>query len=75
MVIKRTNQSGGYGMVMGNKAEEKELDDVKKSDHRNTKRIYCPTDHKLSTVPCLIDGNCSHDMLISGPTLYADQMA
>ena len=33
MVIKRTNQSGGYGMVMGNKASEKELKGSKSSDH------------------------------------------
>ena len=32
MVIKRTNQSGGYGMVMGNKASEKELTESKKSN-------------------------------------------
>lgn len=29
MVIKETNQSGGYGMIMGNKATQEELDNAK----------------------------------------------
>ena len=29
MVIKRTNQSGGYGMLMGNKATEEEIINTK----------------------------------------------
>jgi uncharacterized circularly permuted ATP-grasp superfamily protein len=29
MVIKETNQSGGYGMIMGNKATEQELENAK----------------------------------------------
>ena len=45
MVIKRTNQSGGYGMVMGNRASEKEIKRGKKDCERNTERIYCTTDH------------------------------
>ena len=31
MVLKRTNQSGGYGMLMGNKATEKEMKAFKKA--------------------------------------------
>jgi len=55
MVIKRTNQSGVIGMVMGNKAEEKELDTLKKRSSKHQENLL-PNDIKLSTVPCLIDG-------------------
>ena len=30
MVIKKTNESGGYGMLMGNTATEKEIEDFQK---------------------------------------------
>ena len=56
MVIKRTNQSGGYGMVMGNKAEEKELEAVKKAIIETPREFIAQPIIKLSTVPCLIDG-------------------
>lgn len=56
MVIKRTNQSGGYGMVMGNKASEKELKDVKKAITDTPREFIAQPIIKLSTVPCFIDG-------------------
>jgi uncharacterized circularly permuted ATP-grasp superfamily protein len=56
MVIKRTNQSGGYGMVMGNKASEKELTDVKKAITETPREFIAQPIIKLSTVPCFIDG-------------------
>lgn len=56
MVIKRTNQSGGYGMVMGNKATEKELEDVKKEISETPREFIAQPIIKLSTVPCFIDG-------------------
>lgn len=56
MVIKRTNQSGGYGMVMGNKASEKELNDVKKAIIEMPREFIAQPIIKLSTVPCFIDG-------------------
>ncbi|MDP4262605.1 MAG: circularly permuted type 2 ATP-grasp protein [Bacteroidota bacterium] len=56
MVIKRTNQSGGYGMVMGNKASEKELAEVKKAIRETPREFIAQPIIKLSTVPCLIDG-------------------
>ena len=56
MVIKRTNQSGGYGMVMGNKASEKELTDVKKAIEETPREFIAQPIIKLSTVPCFIDG-------------------
>jgi uncharacterized circularly permuted ATP-grasp superfamily protein len=56
MVIKRTNQSGGYGMVMGNKATEKEMEDVKKEIIETPREFIAQPIIKLSTVPCFIDG-------------------
>ena len=56
MVIKRTNQSGGYGMVMGNNANEKELMNVKKAVNETPREFIAQPIIKLSTVPCFIDG-------------------
>ncbi len=56
MVIKRTNQSGGYGMIMGNKATEKELKDVKKEILATPREFIAQPIIRLSTVPCFIDG-------------------
>ncbi|KAI9434537.1 A circularly permuted ATPgrasp-domain-containing protein, partial [Russula earlei] len=56
MVIKRTNQSGGYGMLMGNKAEEKEIDTFKKAVEEDPRSFIAQPIIKLSTVPCFIDG-------------------
>src|SRR6218665_616914 len=56
MVIKRTNQSGGYGMVMGNNASEKELDEVKAAILETPREFIAQPIIKLSTIPCFIDG-------------------
>ncbi|WP_396187240.1 circularly permuted type 2 ATP-grasp protein [Flavobacterium sp.] len=56
MVIKETNQSGGYGMIMGNKASEEELDKGKKAILANPRNFIAQPIIQLSTVPCLIDG-------------------
>jgi uncharacterized circularly permuted ATP-grasp superfamily protein len=56
LVIKRTNQSGGYGMVMGDKATEKELRDVKKAMKKAPREFIAQPIIKLSTVPCFING-------------------
>jgi uncharacterized circularly permuted ATP-grasp superfamily protein len=56
IVIKRTNQSGGYGMVMGNKANEKEITEVKKAILETPREFIAQPIIKLSTVPCFIDG-------------------
>ena len=56
MVIKQTNQSGGYGMVMGNKATEKELKKVKEAINTTPREFIAQPIIKLSTVPCFIDG-------------------
>jgi uncharacterized circularly permuted ATP-grasp superfamily protein len=56
MVIKETNQSGGYGMIMGNKASQEELDAAKIAILDNPRNFIAQPIIQLSTVPCLIDG-------------------
>lgn len=56
MVIKRTNQSGGYGMLMGNSAEEEEIEKFKLQIEENPRDFIAQPIIKLSTVPCFIDG-------------------
>jgi len=56
MVVKQTNQSGGYGMVMGNKATEEELENIKISILDNPRNYIAQPIIQLSTVPCLVDG-------------------
>lgn len=56
MVVKQTNQSGGYGMVMGNKATEKELTDIAAAILENPRNYIAQPIIRLSTVPCLVDG-------------------
>ncbi len=56
MVIKQTNQSGGYGMIMGNAASEQELADIKKRILENPRDFVAQPIIQLSTVPCFIDG-------------------
>lgn len=56
MVIKETNQSGGYGMVMGNSATEAALEKAKENILANPRGFIAQPIIQLSTVPCLIDG-------------------
>jgi uncharacterized circularly permuted ATP-grasp superfamily protein len=56
MVIKETNQSGGYGMVMGNTASDEELQKTKSTILDNPRNFIAQPIIQLSTVPCLIDG-------------------
>jgi uncharacterized circularly permuted ATP-grasp superfamily protein len=56
MVIKRTNQSGGYGMVMGNNASEEDIINVKIDIENDPRSFIAQPIIKLSTVPCYIDG-------------------
>ncbi len=56
MVVKQTNQSGGYGMVMGNNATEEELENIKISILDNPRNYIAQPIIQLSTVPCLVDG-------------------
>lgn len=56
MVLKRTNQSGGYGMLMGHKASEEDLVKTKKEVEADPRNFIAQPIIQLSTVPCFIDG-------------------
>jgi uncharacterized circularly permuted ATP-grasp superfamily protein len=55
MVIKKTNESGGYGMLMGNAVTEKEVAEYKKEVEKNPRQFIAQPIISLSTVPCFID--------------------
>ncbi len=56
MVIKRTNQSGGYGMVMGNSVTEKDWVKARKEIEADPRSFIAQPIIRLSTAPCFIDG-------------------
>lgn len=56
MVIKRTNESGGYGMIMGNKISDDEWLSAKAAIEEDPRHFIGQPIIKLSTVPCFIDG-------------------
>jgi len=56
MVIKRTNESGGYGMIMGNKIDDEEWKTAQGLIEDEPRNFIAQPIIKLSTVPCFIDG-------------------
>ncbi|MFN4315602.1 MAG: circularly permuted type 2 ATP-grasp protein [Chitinophagaceae bacterium] len=56
MVVKRTNQSGGYGMLMGNSASDEELSNIRTAINETPREFIAQPIIRLSTVPCFIDG-------------------
>jgi uncharacterized circularly permuted ATP-grasp superfamily protein len=56
MVIKRTNQSGGYGMIMGHSILEEEWLKAKEVIESEPRSFIAQPIIQLSTVPCFIDG-------------------
>lgn len=56
MVIKKTNGSGGYGMIIGNAATEQEIDDYKKVVLLEPRQFIAQPIINLSASPCYIDG-------------------
>lgn len=56
MVLKRTDQSGGYGMLMGNKATEEEIDSFRNKVEEHPAEYIAQPIIKLSTVPCFVNG-------------------
>jgi uncharacterized circularly permuted ATP-grasp superfamily protein len=56
MVLKRTNQSGGYGMLMGNRTTEKEVEAFRKQVQEDPRNFIAQPIIQLSTVPCFLDG-------------------
>lgn len=56
MVIKKTNESGGYGMLMGHAASDKEINDYKTQILKNPRQFIAQPVISLSTAPCFING-------------------
>ncbi|HYJ37757.1 MAG TPA: circularly permuted type 2 ATP-grasp protein [Chitinophagaceae bacterium] len=56
MVIKRTNESGGYGMLIGNTASEVQIDLFKKAIEEDPRSYIAQPIISLSSVPCYING-------------------
>lgn len=56
MVIKRTNESGGYGMLMGHLATDQELHDYRLKIMEDPRQFIAQPIISLSTTPCYING-------------------
>jgi len=57
MVLKRTNQSGGYGMLMGNSSGKEEIKEFETEVRNNPRDFIAQPIINLSTVPCFINGS------------------
>jgi uncharacterized circularly permuted ATP-grasp superfamily protein len=56
MVIKKTNESGGYGMLMGNSASEAGIDAYRQEVMIDPRQYVAQPIINLSSAPCYIDG-------------------
>lgn len=56
MVIKKTNGSGGYGMLMGHAASEKEIDEYKQEVLKDPRNFIAQPTISLSAAPCYMQG-------------------
>jgi len=56
MVVKRTNQSGGYGMIMGNTVQQEDWEKAKLEIEKDARNFIAQPIIPLSTVPCFING-------------------
>lgn len=56
MVIKKTNESGGYGMLMGHAASETDIENYKKEILKDPRNFIAQPTISLSTAPCYMDG-------------------
>lgn len=56
MVVKKTNESGGYGMLMGHMASEKEIEEYKKEILKDPRQFIAQPVISLSSAPCYING-------------------
>jgi uncharacterized circularly permuted ATP-grasp superfamily protein len=56
MVIKKTNESGGYGMLMGHAASEKEIDTYKSAIIKDPRQYIAQPIISLSSSPCYMNG-------------------
>lgn len=56
MVIKRTNESGGYGMLIGNAATEQEMENFRRAIEADPRSFIAQPIISLSSTPCYING-------------------
>jgi uncharacterized circularly permuted ATP-grasp superfamily protein len=56
MVVKRTNESGGYGMLMGHISSSQEIDDYKREIMKDPRQFIAQPVINLSSSPCYING-------------------
>jgi uncharacterized circularly permuted ATP-grasp superfamily protein len=56
MVVKKTNESGGYGMLMGHAASEEEIGAYKREILKEPRNFIAQPTINLSSAPCYIDG-------------------
>jgi len=56
MVVKKTNESGGYGMLMGHAATELEIEEYKKEILKDPRQFIAQPVISLSSAPCYING-------------------
>jgi uncharacterized circularly permuted ATP-grasp superfamily protein len=56
LVIKKTNESGGYGMLMGYSASEEEIRNYKLEIAKDPRQFIAQPTISLSTAPCYING-------------------
>ena len=59
MVIKKTDGSGGYGMLMGGNSTDEEIDNYIKQIKKNPANFIAQPTLNLSTTPCIIDETLS----------------
>lgn len=56
MVVKKTNESGGYGMLIGNAATDEELQQFREEIVRSPRQFIAQPIISLSSAPCYING-------------------
>ncbi|UOR06308.1 circularly permuted type 2 ATP-grasp protein [Hymenobacter aerilatus] len=56
MVIKRTNESGGYGMLIGSAATEEQMEDFRKAILEDPRSFIAQPIISLSSTPCYLNG-------------------
>jgi uncharacterized circularly permuted ATP-grasp superfamily protein len=56
MVVKKTNESGGYGMLMGHVATDREISEYKEEILKDPRQFIAQPIISLSSAPCYIKG-------------------
>jgi uncharacterized circularly permuted ATP-grasp superfamily protein len=56
MVVKKTNESGGYGMLMGNAVSEREIEEYIREIHKDPRQFIAQPIINLSSAACYLNG-------------------